>query len=653
MRIRFAGSSRQGRSGRKTQAGVIWGLALSGLMTLVSGAQAQQRYDRMTVFGDSYAASSANSLANVQNLALYPSQGAAPSATNITFPYYLQSLLGISNSQVSNYAIGGATTQQLNVQGPALSFPYELARWNGAPFGPNELVAVNIGGNDALLPSGVVFKAIGLGPDGTGFVPAQASALATQATATTVSAVQQMASAGARNFMIGGFTDISLLPLVAATPIPSSSALYSQLYYQGLQSGLAPLAQSGVRIFLVDITGVMRQAKNNLAAYGLRSYEYVNAQTPSLFDPGGVHPTARGYEILAQYMANLVNAPDTIAAQADLSQIAINNFSGSIFQRLDSYRGFGQSSSRSAFATMGTADPGANQKAAATGRLPMSYQEQPFSVYVSGDYAAGKRDDRFGATGYSYEMVGGTVGAEYKIDRTLRVGGAFNYANPTADLNHAAGHINLNAFQFGAYASLDFPAWFSDFVVTYGRNDYQTDRVGIIDKINGRTDGNSFTAGFKSGYLFDVASVRMGPVVGINYARSSIHPYTETGDPLLTFSVSQPNLESLAASAGVQFRVPLDVGSTVVSPYLNITAEHDFKNGNRTLLSIESQAPLLPIYSFVPGSGQVTYGKVAGGISTQISDRIGLSVNGATTFAREGGNDFAVNGQLKIAFAAH
>jgi outer membrane lipase/esterase len=105
-------------------------------------------------------------------------------------------------------------------------------------------------------------------------------------------------------------------------------------------------------------------------------------------------------------------------------------------------------------------------------------------------------------------------------------------------------------------------------------------------------------------YSIDVMRwLQMRPVGGLVYARSRVGAYTETGDPLLTFVVGDQLLDSLVGSVGVQSRFPLVTGGRVMSPYLNITAEHDFLDGSRTILATETQSPLLPILTLISNQG--------------------------------------------------
>lgn len=605
-----------------------------------SSANAQSRYTSLTIFGDSYAGAFVNLVALAANPTAYPTHGASPSTLAasqpfVAYPYWLQSLLGLSNSQVTNYALGGTSSDMLSTQLPV---------WNGKPFGPSDLVTISVGGNDGLFASGAETALLGAGPTGQQFTASAATTLANQAASNATTAVKQFVAAGARNFAFAAFTDLTAIPLSAQAPFPSNLQLYSQTYFQNLQTNLAPLAQSGVRIFLFDDSRLVRQIGSNLAAYGFSSFQYVNPTTQSLFQPDDIHLTSAGFAVMARYINNLINAPDTVAAQADVSQLVSAGFAGGLFQHLDAYR------------TSNVMASGPNNALAYAPSGPIlkvkAVTELPFSVYMEGAHYSGSRGDRVGANGFDYEINGGTIGAAYKLNPNVLVGGAFNYSNPKVDLTRAAGHINMDAYQFGGFASFNYTNWFADVVTTYGRNQYQLDRTGILTPVQGSTTGDTFTIGARGGYLVDVDRLRVGPIAGLNYARSHISTYTEIGDPLLTFTVSQPNLESLTGSAGIQARLPLMFGANVVTPYVNLTAEHDFLSGDRMLLSIETQAPVLPIYSPVSGLSGGTHGKVAAGLSAQFSGELSAQVNAIGTFGQANGNDFGVSGGFKLAFGA-
>ncbi len=117
----------------------------------------------------------------------------------------------------------------------------------------------------------------------------------------------------------------------------------------------------------------------------------------------------------------------------------------------------------------------------------------------------------------------------------------------------------------------------------------------MIDIIHGNTSADTFTAAARAGYLFDAGPVRAGPIAGLNYTLASIQGYTETGDSLLTMIVNEQNVDSLTGNAGLQVRFPFELGGDLYSPFINVTAEHDFLGSGRVVTTTQETAPLLPV----------------------------------------------------------
>ncbi len=470
--------------------------------------------------------------------------------------------------------------------------------------------------------------------------------------------VENMFSSSAYNFyVIGGFYPFGAP--YAFPNIPGATTFFG-LANANLASTLAPLAAPGVRIHVVDLAAIYTKAYTDPASLGFKT------GTACVFDGAcltaskdvqnqhfmfDLHPTDAGYAVIARYEANLLAAQDGIAAQGDIAQLTAQNFSNSIFSRLDAFRAndprvTGAAPPSQAFASMDR--PGMSTKAP-----PRLAPELPLSVYLAAAYGSGSRGDRFSAdgnaVGFDYTLAGGTFGADVKVDPNIRVGGALNYTNPIANLHGGTGHLNLDSYQIGGFASFTYPHLLTDIVATYGYNKYRIDRPGVVDTIRGSTTGDTFTIGAKSAYLFDVGAVRVGPLAGLVYDYTNVNPYTETGDPIITQAVARQKLEGLTGSAGVQFRAPFIVGARPVNSFLNLTAEHDFLGGARTLLAAETVALALPIYTVVQGNPDRTYGKVVGGLSTALSGSVNAMLTAAGTFGTSN-PQFALQGAVKVAF---
>lgn len=625
--------------GRLRRAGMA-ALLLAGTALADAQGAAAQAVTGLTVFGDSYA-----DTGNVVRLTGRP----------LGFPYVngrysnganfvdgLQAIYGLPASSVANYAVGGAQTGTGNVGSGLLpGLTQEVAAFlaSGQRLGPGNLVAINIGGND------------GIAATLSGLTPAQAPLLGRTSAANAVGSVGQLVGAGARTIVFNGFTTLNGLPRVAASGNAAAGDLFARTYFDGLQAGLAPYATAGTRIVLLDNGQIFQRIIAEPGRYG-----FANTSTPcalvaacatapkavqnTYLSLDGVHLTEGGYLVLSRYMANALAAPNGIAAQAELGQIGTTGFAGALLQRLDAYRLFAPLPGE-ATGTLST-----------TGVAPLGAGPSPLIVWGQGGYAGGSRATRGFATGYDYDSPSGTIGIEATPTPGVRFGVAFNYANPHANLRGGAGAIDVDSYGFAAYGSFTGTNLFADAVLAYGRHDYAVTRPGVIDPLNGATGGDSVAVAAKAGYLFDTfGPVRLGPIVGLTYAATRVGAYTERGDPVLTQAVGATGIESLVGRAGLQLRAaPFSLVGLPVRAFVNVTAEHEFLDGGRTLVTSLTSTPLLPILTPLGRGARGTYGLVEAGLSADVTPGVSLTLTGGATFARTGGDGYAVNGGLTMRF---
>jgi len=610
-------------------------------------APAQAQFTSVTGFGDSYADTGvapggAFQLAGIP--CIY-----APNCTftgSTTFVQSLQAIYGLPT--MTNYAIGGARTDNGNTlanYGLNDGFTYELQQFalSGGRFANTDLIALSIGGNDLSAVNSAV--------------PAAIESDAIASAGREVAGVQQLVAAGAHNIVIFGTGSSKYFPEPPAGNGVSFSVPerddWANTYYLTTEQLLAPLAQSGVRIFLFDFAVLQADLAANPGQYGFTSATNCEAGPPSgttpvtvntnfagCFYENSVHPTGAGMQLVANYMANQIDAPTTVTPQGAIATALATNFTGSVFGRLDAYRTFDQFGMGAALAT---------GSAAAAKGLATAAPENRWSVYGGANYSGGSGEQQFLAPGYNYNAAGGVLGLEYRVNPKLRLGAVFGYAAPDVNLNVQNAHDHIDSYQFAGYGSFTDANWFADALVAYGRDQYALDRQGVIDVIHGATSADVFTAAAQGGYLVDVGSIRAGPIAGLDYTHALIHAYTETGDSLLTMMVGQQSVDDLIGDVGFELRSPFTWRGDTYSPFVNVTAEKDLLGAGRTVTTTQVTTPLLPVLTPVPNNNRV-YGQVAAGVAASLGGVVSASLNAATTFAREGGNDFSASLGIKVAF---
>lgn len=634
----------------------ILAIATAGVIEAQAPLTAQP-FTTITGFGDSYADTGSAPGGAFPRLGFPCPPGPPTNPTchfsqGTNFVDTLQSIYRLP--PLTNYAVGGALTDNQNVINfgglppgvpPLPGFAQEVANFiaSGRRFGPNDLLALSIGGNDqALFNSGNTL--------------AQIHALAVTSAQNAAAGVGQLIGLGAHNIAWVSPGNPFYFPAPFGDPAltPAQRAEWAHTYYQQIQLLLSPAANAGTRIFLFDYETLQARIVANPAQYGFAS---AGSCLNSLGTPGclaasaavqnsyfywdPIHPTSAGFALIARYMANQMDAPLTVAPQGDVAMSIATGFIGSAFGHLDAYRTFSAYGAGSAMNALAADMPA---KAARTVLAP-----SPWSVYGDVAYAGGNRDPQAFLSSYNYNSVGGWIGLDYRLSPDLVVGGLFSYAQPNVNLAIQNAHEKIDAYQIGGYASYTSANWFADALIAYGHQAIATDRQGIIDIIRGATHADTFTVAARGGYLWDVGALRVGPVGGLSYTNAQVAGYTETGDILLTNMVSRQSLENLTGSAGVQFRAPFVMKGGIYSPYLNVTAEHDFIGSARTLITTQVTTPLLPVLTPIDGRS-ATYGKVAAGLAVAITDKVSANFTAVGTFARSDGNDYGVSGGIKVAF---
>jgi outer membrane lipase/esterase len=606
-------------------------------------------FTTITGFGDSYA-DTGSAPGGAFRLLGFPCPAGPPTYPTCRFSggtNFVDALQSIYHlPPLTNYAVGGAQTGNTNVIPGLPGFANEVASFvaSGRTFSSRDLIALSIGGNDQAQFNSA-----------NSLTQIQNLAVASANNATT--GVQQLIALGAHNIAWVSPGNPFYFPAPFGDPALTFAQreTWARTYFQQVQQLLAPAANAGTRIFLFDYETLQARIVANPGQYGFASASgcqvalgipgCITASTAvqnSFFYWDAIHPTSAGFALIARYMANQIDAPLTVAPQADVAMSVATGFEDAAFGRLDSYRSFAPFGMGNAMNALAAYREPAKAR-------PLQGGPSPWSVYGEASYAGGDRGAQALLSSYDYRSPGGSIGVEYRVNPNVRTGAVFGYAQPKVNLAVQNAHEKIDAFQLGVYASYTAANWFADGLAAYGRQNVATDRQGIIDIIRGATNADTFTLAGKAGYLFDAGWLRVGPIAGLSYINAQISGYTETGDVLLTNMVGRQKLENLTGSAGVQFRTPFVLGGGLYSPFVNVTAEHDFVGSGRTLITTQVTTPLLPVLTPIDNRSQ-TYGKVAAGVAAVITDKVSATLNVVSTFARGDGNDYGVSGGIKVAF---
>lgn len=277
---------------------------------------AAQAYGSVVIFGDSLSDSGNNALL----LGTDPGQVVTGNAYVPVLPY--------AGGTYSNGAVwatsfaAGLGLEALPSRAGGTDFAYGGAVTGGAGLPPS--LRTQVDQYLATNPSGVadtLFVIAGGGNNARdaldrvagGARPAVTALLTSRRYANDVGAmVDQLQALGAQHIVVWNTPDLGLVPAVTSQG-GSAASFASQLTQQMNDAlGLRLAGEAGVEVF--DVYALLGTVVANPAAYGLVNVTDACGAVPACNAQGwlfwdGIHPTARGHDILAQGMLGLVAMP--------------------------------------------------------------------------------------------------------------------------------------------------------------------------------------------------------------------------------------------------------------------------------------------------------------------------------------------------------
>ena len=460
---------------------------------------------------------------------------------------------------------------------------------------------------------------------------AGAPAAATASAAFATAGLDALVAAGAQNisFLAG---DTSELPEVAIQPDPVLAAqirsAFSNTFNQAMQATLAGYAADGVIVHYLDGSLLLGQVADNLEGYGL-----VGLSCPALPDTSCIadptqkflfyydrlHLTSAGFAIVGQYVAAQLQAPLTLQATSDMSMDVARQFGRTLTSRMDT-------------------------TAPRDGDMP-----EGMRFFVVGDgfshkLDAGPRNDAYRSSG-----LGATAGVEYGFGSGL-VGAAVNYSKPKVNFGNDSAETSSRSLQVGGYGVFGIAGGFVQAYAGYGWNKHDIDRAGVVEGMEADPKGNHFIAGAKAGYLMPLGTVRVGPVVGLDYAKAKVDSYTETGDPVLTLNVDDLTYRSLRGSIGAELRGDFAGGGVQLRPFASAVIEKDFTGDGRTVRFAQTSAPTIVNSFAFDDASKKAYGRFSGGFSAAILSSVTLDAAASLTAGKDQGEETSAQVGVRIGF---
>ncbi|MGF1546576.1 MAG: autotransporter domain-containing protein [Thiotrichales bacterium] len=472
-------------------------------------------------------------------------------------PNALYAVWGGANDVFFQASLAGSGTitsaeAQTNIRTAAAALVQEVGRLqaNGARYVlmPN---LPDIGKTPAVILQGIASVGAAISAPATTIQQAQGAATLALRQETTTPAQQtaaQQAAVSAAATVLGVPAGVIQ---GAADQVRAGFFGLSHLYNLALNGAIA---QAGLQVIQINVTGLFNELIANPAAFGLTNVTAPACNTASALTCGaaqadtsqaylfadGVHPSPEAHAILARAMLAQLNAPQQISLLSYVGQKSTEAQINTIQEQF---------------------------------RLQRSASGSGVNVFVSGGYHTTELDANARNPGVEVSPLSLTLGAEIRLNARSSAGIAWSLSQGSADFAGGGG-FDYGSNLLGVYFGMDGPLWYHS-VLGLGFSDYSdvTRPValgGSTRAERGTTSGNVVLLGFETGYDLKFGSVTTGPVLNARYHKQEVNGYTEANEhnSSTAMEFADHSRKSLLTGLGWRVAVPVATRWGQIEPYL-------------------------------------------------------------------------------------
>jgi outer membrane lipase/esterase len=468
----------------------------------------------------------------------------------------LSQSLGIETNSVHNFAIGGATSGSQNIlQGfPGLDFQLNNFILTSGKATANDLFVVWAGTNDYGV----------YGIDTNTLVPNLARG------------INVFTEKGARNIVVVNLFDLGQAP-GAQGSVELTNATNN--HNRSLNVALGEIARTNpnLNIIPLDVNALFHEIIAEPSRYGFVNVTdgYLTEAASGIgFTPDQylfidvIHPTARGHQLIADYAIAVLKSPQAVIPQGEIALSIANKQSQAIDSRLSVLQ-----------------------------QLSSSRKINTWDVFLSGNINFNEINSSRDSPGFKSTASSVLIGADYRLRENLTAGMAISSTENASKLHQNQGNISTDGNAVSIYSNYSQNNYYLSGATTYGSHNFDIQRAIAFDNRVAKASTNSkqFSANLNSGYIVKSGDIAYGANIGLDYDRTNIDGYTETGAGSLNLKVNGQQSESWILSLGVQSSATVKTNIGTFTPYIRGSYEYQLADTERTITTELLTQPGIPI----------------------------------------------------------
>ena len=255
-----------------------------------------------------------------------------------------------------------------------------------------------------------------------------------------------------------------------------------------------------------------------------------------------------------------------------------------------------------------------------------------WGYFVSGTIGRGEAEPGRLTPAYDFDINGLTAGIDYRFNDGFVAGASIGYTKQDTALTGGEGNVDADGYSLSAYATFyRDQSWYTDAVLTWGRNDYETQRrirytltgpggTATIDQTaRGQLDGDLLSAAGTVGRDYQVGTWSIGPYGRVLYSRIDFDAGREviSGAPGsgLALEIFPGAHTSLASVVGTKFSTALSRDWGILMPHLQVEWEHEYRDDPQRVGARFLADPNAAIFNVEGDAIDSSFFRLGGGLS--------------------------------------
>jgi fibronectin-binding autotransporter adhesin len=215
--------------------------------------------------------------------------------------------------------------------------------------------------------------------------------------------------------------------------------------------------------------------------------------------------------------------------------------------------------------------------------------------WTKGYGSMGERRESDISSRYDYKMGGIAVGFDRKMNNSLLLGISTGYSRTKVTMKDLSDTARIASYQASLYGVYMPGPWYTEGIVAYGYNRYDTSRdiafAGIARRADADYVGHALSAYTETGYRFKTRIVNIIPMASLQASYLARNGFREEDAGALNLTVDRDYTSSLVSSLGVKVRRNITAGAGILFPELRARWLHEFLNDDYVLNAAFTGAP--------------------------------------------------------------